>query len=109
VDVEVEDLHNAPDLPPVARGKDAVRQVLAAWVDAFESFVGEIEEYIDVDDRHVGCLVRYRGKARDSGMELEVRAWDIWEVRGTELVRGTLGYGDRAQALEAVRLSGQTP
>jgi ketosteroid isomerase-like protein len=106
-DVEVEDLNNAPDLPPVARGKNAVRQVLAAWVAAFDSFIGEIQEYIDVDDRHVGCLVHYRGKARDSGMEVDFRGVDMWEVRGTELVRGTLGYANRSQALEALGLSEQ--
>jgi ketosteroid isomerase-like protein len=61
-DLEVEDLNHAPDLPPVAHGKDEARRVFAAWVDVFEDFTGEIEEYIHVDDRYVGCVVHYRGK-----------------------------------------------
>jgi ketosteroid isomerase-like protein len=101
-DVEIEDLNHAPDLPPVVRGKDAARHVFAAWMNTFNDFIGEIEEYIDVDDRHVGCLVHYRGKARGSGLEVDFRGVDLWEVRGGKLVRGTLGYADRQSALEAV-------
>src|SRR4051794_31427420 len=81
---------------------DAVRQVFGAWINAFNDFIGEIEEYIDVDDRHVRCLVHYRGKARDSGLEIDFRGVDLWEVPGSKLVRGTLGYPDRKSALEAV-------
>ena len=104
-DVEIEDLNNAPDLPPIVRGKDAARQVFAAWVTAFEDFVGEIEEYIDIDERYVACLVHYRGKAQ--GLEVDVRAVDLWEVHGSKLVRGTLGFPNRKQALAAVGLSEQ--
>src|SRR5436853_4628259 len=85
-DFEVEDLNNAPDLPPVARGKEGARQVFAAWVDAFDDFVGEIEEYIDMGDRHVGCVVHYRGTLRATGMEVDARAVDLWELRGNEVV-----------------------
>jgi ketosteroid isomerase-like protein len=102
-DVEIEDLNNAPDLPPIVRGRDAARQVFAAWVTAFEDFVGEIEQYIDIDERCVACLVHYRGKAQ--GLEVDVRAVDLWEVRGGKLVRGTLGFPNRKQALAAVGLS----
>ena len=104
-DVEVQDLNNAPDLPPVAYGKTAVRQMFAAWISAFEEFIGEIEEYMDVDDRHVGCLVHYRGKARDSAMEVDFRGVDTWELREGKIVRGTLGYPDRQSALNALRRS----
>src|SRR4051794_31498894 len=85
-DLAIEDLNNAPDLPPVAYGKDEARRVVAAWANAFVGFIGEIEEYLDVDDRHVGCLVRYRGKQRDSGLEIEFRGVDMWEVRENKLV-----------------------
>jgi ketosteroid isomerase-like protein len=106
-DLEVEDLNNAPDLPAVARGKEEARRVFAAWVDAFDDFGGEIEEYIDVDDRHVGCVVRYHGKARESGLDVSFKAVDMWEVHEGKLVRGTLAYPDRESALLAVGLSEQ--
>jgi ketosteroid isomerase-like protein len=96
-------IERIPDLPPVARGKEAVRHMLSAWVDAFEEFAGEIEEYIDVDDRHVGCLVHYRGRMRESALEVDYRGVDIWEFRERKMVRGTLGYSNRQSALEALR------
>jgi ketosteroid isomerase-like protein len=103
-EVEIEDLNNAPDLPPVAYGKVEARRLFTAWNDAFDDFSGEIEEYIDVDDRHVACLVHYRGKQRDSGLVIDFKAVDVWELRGNKLVRGTLGYRDRESALEALGL-----
>jgi ketosteroid isomerase-like protein len=104
-EVEIEDLNNAPDLPPVAYRKEGARRLFAAWIDAFDDFSGEIEEYMDVDDRHVACLVHYRGKQRDSGLVIDFTAVDMWEFRGNKLVRGTLGYRDRESALQAVGLS----
>jgi ketosteroid isomerase-like protein len=81
-EVEIEDLNNAPDLPPVAYGKEGARRFLAAWTDAFDDFSGEIEEYIDADDRHVACLVHYRGRQRDSGLVIDFTGVDMWELRG---------------------------
>ena len=104
-DLEVEDLNNAPDLPPVVFGKAQARRMFAAWADAFDDFGGEIEEYLDVDDRHVGCVVNYRGTQRSTGLEVHFRAVDMWEVREGKFVRGTLAYPDRQSALEAVGFS----
>jgi ketosteroid isomerase-like protein len=104
-EVEIEDLNNAPDLPPVAYGKEEARRVLAAWIDAFDDFSGDIKEYIDADERHVACLVHYRGKQRDSGLMIDFIAVDMWELRGNKLIRGTLGYRDRESALKALGLS----
>jgi len=106
-DVQVEDLHNAPDMPPIMTGKAELRRVFAAWSDAFDNFTGEIEEYIDVDDRHVACVVHYRGTERDTGLEVDFRGVDLWEFKDDQLFRGTLGYRDRHEALEAVGLSEQ--
>ena len=103
--VEIEDLNNAPDLPPVAYGKEAARRFLAAWTDAFDDFSGEIEEYIDADERHVACLVHYRGRQRESGLVIDFTGVDMWEFRGNKMVRGTLGYRDRESALAAVGMS----
>jgi ketosteroid isomerase-like protein len=100
-DVEIEDLNNAPDLPRVAQGIDEVRETLAAWVEAFDDFRGEIAEYIEAGD-HVACVVDYRGENRSSGLTVHQRLVDLWKFRDGKLVRGTLGYADRESALEAV-------
>jgi ketosteroid isomerase-like protein len=104
-EVEIEDLNNAPDLPPVAYGKEEARRLFAAWTDAFDDFSGDIEEYIYAGDRHVACLVHYRGKERGSGLTIDFTAVDMWEFRGNKLIHGTLGYRDRESALEAIDLS----
>jgi ketosteroid isomerase-like protein len=101
-EVEIEDLNNAPDLPRVARGGEAVRAMLAAWRSSFSELSGELEEYIEAGDRHLACLVRYRGRLRDSTAEVDFRGVDLWEFRGSKLARGTLGYADRRSALEAL-------
>jgi ketosteroid isomerase-like protein len=100
-DIQMEDLHPAPDMPPVARGKDQVRRLFAGWVDAFDEFSAEIEEYFEVDDAHVGAVVRYRGTQR-GGLEVDFRAVDLWEVRDGKLVSGTIGFPDRDAAVQAV-------
>ena len=86
---------------PALQGDELVR-AYNAWNEAFDSFAGNIEEYIDVDDRYVGCVVDYRGTQRSTGLEVHFRAVDMWEVRGGKLARGTLAYPDRQSALEAV-------
>ena len=100
-DIEMEDLHPAPDMPPIARGKTEVRRLFAGWVEAFEEFSGVVEDYFEVDDRHVGAVVRYRG-TQQGGMEVDFRGVDMWEVREGKLARGTIGYRDRDAAIEAV-------
>ena len=73
-----------------------------AWIDAFDDFTGEIEEYIDVDDRHLACVVQYRGTHRDTGLEVANRGVDLWEVRCNKLVRATLGFPNRESALQHI-------
>ena len=100
-DVQIEDLHPAPDMPPVAHGKHEVLRLIAGWVDAFDEFGAEIAEFIDVDDRHVAVVVRYRGTQRDTGVVVDMRGVDLWEFDDGKLIRGTVGYPDRDAALAA--------
>ena len=104
-EVQVEDLHPAPDMPPVAHGKDQVRRLIAGWVDAFDEFGAEIAELIDVDDRQVAVAVRYRGTQRDTGIVIELKGVDLWEFDDGKLVRGTIGYADRDAALAAAAVT----
>ena len=101
-DAEFEDLMNAPDLPRVVRGIEAVRQVLMTWVQTFEEFRAEIAEYIDVE-HHVVCVTDYYGKSRE-GVTIELRTGDLVEIRDGKVIRVTIGYESREEALEAVGL-----
>ena len=104
-DAEFEDLMNAPDLPRVVRGIEAVRQVLMTWVQTFEEFRAEIAEYIDVE-HHVVCVTDYYGKGRE-GVTIELRTGDLVEIRDGKVIRVTIGYESREEALEAVGHSEQ--
>ena len=105
-DIEVEDLKHAPDFPPVAKGKDALRASLVAWTEAFGGgFTGEIVEYLDVDEHHVACVVHYLGKEPRSGMEVDFKSVDIWEIRDGKLIRGKVSFPDRESAVRGMGLS----
>jgi ketosteroid isomerase-like protein len=102
-DVEIEDLLNAPDMPAVSSGKEEVRAVFEAWLDAFDEFRGEIEEFFDVDAEHVGCVVHYSGKERQTGIATDFTGVDMWELRDGQVVRATLSHRDRQSALDSLR------
>ena len=99
-DAEFEDLMNAPDLPEIVRGVEGVRQVLTTWIRTFDEFRAEIAECIDAE-HHVVCVTDYYGKSRQ-GLTIELRTGDVVEIRDDKVVRVTVGYESREEALEAV-------
>ena len=104
-DIDVEDLMNAPDVPSMVHDIQGLRQLLTAWVEAFDEFRGEVAEYIDAGN-HVVCVTDYYGKSRE-GLALHLRVANVFEVRDGKMVQVTLAYENRDQALEAVGLSEQ--
>ena len=99
-DAELRDLANAPDQDSVARGRDAIEEVGKLWGAAFDEFSADIEEYLDVGD-FVICAVRWHGQGKASGASIDLRQFDVYELREGQIVRGTLGFRTKAQALEA--------
>jgi ketosteroid isomerase-like protein len=104
-EAEMVDLNNAPDLPPQTVGRDAIRDALQVWLDAFDELRADIEEYLDVGD-HVLCATHWQGRGEASGASVDLRVTDVYEFRDGVIVRGTLGYPTREAALEALGLSG---
>ena len=105
-DAEFRDLLNGPDQPSVVRGAAAAREVLALWVAAFDELRSEVHEYIDAGDAVI-CAVRWSGHGKQSGISIDVRQFDTYEFRDGKVIRATLGYRSKAEALEAVGLSEQ--
>jgi ketosteroid isomerase-like protein len=103
-DAELQDLANAPDQAGVVKGRDAIKAVVKLWTAAFDEFSADVEEYIDKGD-FVICAVRWRGKGRGSGVSIDLRQFDVYELRRGQIVRGTLGFVSEAKALEAAGLS----
>jgi ketosteroid isomerase-like protein len=90
--------------PVILRGPDEMR---AFYGDLEAPWAGgaslEVEELIDAGDQ-VLVLIRFGGRGKMSGAEVEVLVWNLWTFREGESVRWTYSGEDRAEALEAAGL-----
>ena len=85
------------------RGREAVRRYFEGYMETFPGLRAELEECVGVSDRQVLATVRYTGRARASGMDMDWRQWLIYTVQAGLIVRAE-EYFDRNQALEAAGL-----
>jgi uncharacterized protein len=91
---------------PVAgtwRGLDGVRGFAAEWLEAWEEFRVEPEEFIDGGDAVV-TQVRYWGRGRGSGVEVTDRWFYAYRLREGKVISWR-PYADRNEALKAVGLA----
>ena len=102
-DVELRDLQHASDAPERLIGIDAIRAYWDQWDDAFDDFTAEIEEYLDAGT-YVLTVTRWRGKGKDSGLEIDLRAVEVVEFADGKIARLTSGYSNKDEALKAVGL-----
>jgi hypothetical protein len=70
-------------------------------VEAYDEFGTEILEAIDAGP-WVICDTRWYGRGKGSGVVIDVRAADAYEIRDGMIVRSNGGYQDAAAALAAV-------
>jgi ketosteroid isomerase-like protein len=103
-DAELQDLANAPDQASVVRGRDAIQALEKLWTAAFDEFSADIQECIDAGD-FVICDVRWRGQGKASGASIDQHQFDVYELRRGQIVKGTLGFRTKTEALEAAGLS----
>jgi ketosteroid isomerase-like protein len=102
-DVELRDLSHAPDVPEVLRGPEAIRRVVAAWTATYDEFRTEVLEYVDAEP-WVICDTRLYGKGKGSGMPIEQRVADAYEVKDGKIARAIMSNRDVASALKSVGL-----
>src|SRR4051812_44476649 len=105
-DAELHDLANGPDQPAVISGTDQLKQVWGLWLEAFDELCADLEEVFDAGNAVV-CKAHWIGRGATSGMSIDVRQFDVFELRDGTIVRATLGHKSKDEALEAVRLSEQ--
>jgi ketosteroid isomerase-like protein len=93
--------YTAPPLPDAAEyhGHDGVLKWMTNWIEAFDDFVMEAEEYIDLGDRVVAG-VRQSATGAGSGVPVENRFWLLHVLRDGRVFRIGI-YATRAAALEA--------
>ena len=91
--------------PVILHGPDEMR---AFYRDLDAPWAGgaslNIEELIDAGD-HVLALIRFGGRGKMSGADVEVLVWNLWTFRDGHPVRWTYFGEDRAGALDAAGLS----
>ena len=82
-----------------------MRAFLEGYIESFESFRMEPEEFMDAGDR-VLVFLRVLGPGRGSGIDRKVRPAHLWTVRGGKGVR-VEAFTERARgaALAAAGLS----
>jgi ketosteroid isomerase-like protein len=76
--------------------------------DAWDDFHGVPEEFIDSGDKVVAA-VTVLGKGKESGVEVNMRVFQVWTLRDSKVVRLVGGYRDRSEALESAGLADDAP
>jgi ketosteroid isomerase-like protein len=101
-DAELINFESAPYVKPY-RG----HQGLSDWYqDATEDVADAdftVSDFAAVDQDRVVSSVRLTGRAKGSGVPVDLEFALVWTVRGGKVIRAQ-GYRDRAEALEAVGL-----
>ena len=91
------------DLGPI-EGRDAMRRYVEEGLELFEDVALEAEEIIDGGEDRVIVVLRMTGRARLSGVEVELRFAILYMLRDGRIVRGR-EYATKEESLEAARLS----
>jgi ketosteroid isomerase-like protein len=85
------------------RGRVAVRRYIEGYMETFPGLRADLEECVEVPNDRVLATVRYTGRARASGMDMDWRQWLVYTIKDGMIVRAA-EYFDRDQALEAAGL-----
>ena len=85
-----------------ARGPEAVRALWQRWDSDWAELETTAEEFIDAGDSVV-VGIRYRGRGRVSGVEVDDRWFEVHSFRGDKCV-SKVDYRERSNALAAAGL-----
>ncbi len=86
------------------RGLDGLLRTWREWLEPWDAYWTEVEEFVDAGRDHVLVLVRDRGRPRGSDAEVELLAASVWTLRDGKIARIEF-HTDRKSALEAAGLS----
>jgi ketosteroid isomerase-like protein len=91
-----------PDQAGVARDPELRSERLRRWLDSWEAWRVEAEEYISAGE-FVVVLCRYTGRGKGSGVDVDVQGAHVWKMRHGKVVRLEI-FSNREKALEAAGL-----
>jgi uncharacterized protein len=87
------------------RGHQALREFLQGYIDAFDSFRLEPEQFFEADEQVV-VFVRVVGRGRGSGIEVDSRPAHVWTMQsGVGVGVEVFADGAGEAALKAAGLS----
>jgi ketosteroid isomerase-like protein len=89
----------------VFTGPEAVRRYFEQFIESFDEFTFEAEDFIDLGDDRVLILFRLRTRGKGSGANVEARPGWIYTIRDGKAMR-IEAYLERADALAAAGLPG---
>jgi ketosteroid isomerase-like protein len=102
-DIEWRAAEGAVDDVGEMHGPVAVRRYVQDWIDTFDDASVVVEELRDVGDDRVLAIQRGKGRAKLSGVELDLRYAVVYTVRDGKVVRGR-EYLSVEDAVEAAGL-----
>jgi ketosteroid isomerase-like protein len=102
-DIDYRAVEGAPDDHGPIEGKDALRAYVEDWRETFDDFRTEPTELIDAGEDRAIAVVRISGRARLSGVEVDLTFAVVYTLRDGKVARGR-EYWTRDQALEAAGL-----
>ena len=100
-DVEIFSQEDLPN-PGRFRGRDGYLSWVVNWLDAWETFEVEPEDFVPVGEHHVVIPARQRVVGKGSGVEVRMTVCYMLEIHAGVTTRLHF-YGDREQAMEAAR------
>jgi ketosteroid isomerase-like protein len=103
-DIDYRAIEGALDDRGPMHGKDAVRAHWQDWLDTFDDLKAEPLELIDAADEQVVTVLRFGGRAKQSGVETDLTYANLYTIRDGKIARGR-EYWTKEQALEAAGLS----
>jgi uncharacterized protein len=83
----------------VFRGPEGVVASLIEWLEPWEEHTVEAEEILETSDR-VLAVIHLTGRVAGSGMEIDQRFFQVYDVRDGRIVR-MVEFVARADALDA--------
>jgi ketosteroid isomerase-like protein len=106
-DPEIElDLSRNVFNPAVYNGYDGLEAYLRSVDEVWDDFRIVPTEFVAGGDIVV-TAVTLRGKGKESGVDVEMKLFNVWTLRDSKVVRVVGGYRDRSEALEAAGLPAQ--
>jgi hypothetical protein len=91
-----------PDADQIYRGHEGVKRLFDRWLEAWDEWALEPEEFIDAGDAWV-VPDRIHGRGRTSGVTVDVPYAHVFKLRGGKIVK-VQDYSTKEQALQAVGL-----